>query len=868
MSPTRFAVEVNPAVPAPLARLVELATNLRFSWHRPTRRLFSVLDPELWRAVGGNPRVFLRCVDQTLLEQAATDPAYLENFRKVVSGYDAYHSETAESLINGGARHDDLVAYFCAEYGFHESFQIYSGGLGVLAGDHCKTASDLGLNFVAVGLLYTQGYFTQTIDKEGSQIAHYRDHDRADLPVEPALATDGREVRVVCRFAGRDVHVRVWKARVGRIPVYLLDTNLPENPAADREITHKLYGGDETVRIQQEIVLGIGGVKALRALGLNPDVWHINEGHAAFLTLQLTGELVAQGIEFAAAKEAAAAACVFTTHTPVAAGHDVFSRELVLAHFGELLPELGIDADTFLMLGRAPQQGGNHFNMTRLALAGSRHHNAVSRIHGRVSSRICADNWPEVPPEDNPIGYITNGVHLPTFLFQPWADFFDMSLGDTWRTRLTDVAFWKRVYDIPDHRFWDVRQSIKGEVLKGLRLRLHAQCVRNRVSEAHYQRLTRFVNPADPNVLTIGFARRFATYKRATLLFNDLARLAAIVGDPQRQVVFVFAGKSHPADEPARKLLRDVNAISAGSDFFARIIFIEDYDVALARLLVAGVDVWLNNPVSPLEASGTSGIKAAINGTINLSVLDGWWAEAYDGENGWAIAAAASDNELDRDRDDAQSLYELLEDEVIPLYYARNDQGLSPAWIAKSKRSMATILPHFNMRHVLENYRAGLYQPAAESGRARAADGWNGARALAAFKERVARAWPRVGLRQLDPVPARLDFGGGLRMRVAAFLNGLEPGDVRVELVLKRLLPGGDDEPPPYTSFANGGETKNRGPVREVFSPTGQVDSDGSHEFAIDCAPPWCGQLDAQVRIVPHHALLTHPYEMGMMKWL
>jgi starch phosphorylase len=867
MSPTRFAVEVNAALPAPLARLAELASNLRFSWHRPTRRLFSTLDPDLWRAVGGNPRVFLRCVDQALLEEAAADPAYLENFRKVISGYDAYHSEAAVTG-NGDARPEGLVAYFCAEYGFHESFQIYSGGLGVLAGDHCKTASDLALNFVAVGLLYTQGYFTQTIDKEGNQVAHYNDHDRADLPVEPALTADGREVRVVCRFAGRDVHVRVWQARVGRVRVYLLDTNLPENTAADREITHKLYGGDETVRIQQEIVLGIGGVKALRALGLSPAVWHINEGHPAFLTLELARELVAQGVEFPAAGEAVAAACVFTTHTPVAAGHDVFSRELVLAHLSELIAQLGIDAEAFLRLGRPPAQPGTHFNMTRLALSCSRHQNGVSRIHGSVSSRICADQWPEVPPEDNPIGYITNGVHLPTFLYQPWADFFDMSLGDGWRARLTDVAFWKRIYDIPDHRFWDVRQSIKVEVLRGLRQRLHAQCARNRVSDAHFQRLMRFVNPDDPNVLTIGFARRFATYKRATLLFNDLARLAAIVGDAKRPVIFVFAGKSHPADEPARKLLRDVNAISAGPEFLGRIIFVEDYDVALARLLVAGVDVWLNNPISPLEASGTSGIKAAINGTINLSVLDGWWAEGYDGENGWAIAAAASDNELDRDRDDAQSLYELLEDEVIPLYYAHNEHGFSPEWVARCKHSMASIIPHFNMRQVLDNYRAGLYRPAAQGGQALAADGYVGARALAAFKEKMSRAWPKVALRQLDQVPVRLDYGSGLKMRVAAFLNGLEPHDVRVELVLNRVLPAGQTEPPPYSSFAREDGTHARGAVRELFAPTGRVDDEGSHEFAIDCAPPWCGRLDAHVRIVPHHALLSHPYEMGMMKWL
>ena len=867
MNSTRFLIEVNPALPVPLSRLAELASNLRFSWHRPTRALFSSLDPNLWREVGGNPRVFLRCVDQALLDRAATEAGYLENYRKVLAGYDTYLTESP--LPDSQAQVDTgLVAYFCAEYGFHESFQIYSGGLGVLAGDHCKTASDLALPFVAVGLLYTEGYFTQTIDKEGNQVAHYREHDRADLPVEPVLDRGGHEVRIVCRLARRDVHVRVWRARVGRVSVYLLDTSLVENGPSDREITHKLYGGDETVRIQQEIILGIGGTKVLRALGLAPSVWHINEGHAAFLVLELIREHVARGLDFDCAREAVAASCVFTTHTPVAAGHDVFSPELVLGHLGEVLDELRIDADTFLRLGRAPQ-GGNHFNMTRLALAGSRHHNGVSRIHGAISARICADNWPEVPPEDNPIGYITNGVHLPTFLFQPWVDFFDRSLGQSWRARLNEESFWQGLYKTPDETFWEVRQAVKVEVLQGLRARLRVQCAHNNVSDAHYERLTRFLNPSSPDVLTIGFARRFATYKRATLIFNDLARLSALVGNPQRPVIFVFAGKSHPADEPARKLLRDVNTLSMSSDFFGRVIFVEDYDMALSRLLVAGVDVWLNNPISPLEASGTSGIKAAINGTLNLSVLDGWWAEGFDGENGWAIVPTDSGNEQERDREDAQTLYELLEDEVIPLYYDRNEQGFSPGWVARCKRSMATIIPHFNMRPVLENYVAGLYRPAAHGGRAMASDDFTGARSLAAWKGKVQRSWAGVAVRHLDAVPARLEYRAHLKTRVGAFLNGLEPGDVRIELVLQRELPDGRGQPPPYTSFSSGEQVDAiPGVVHRAFDFTGERDSDGSHVFAVDSAPPWCGRMSGQVRIVPHHALLSHPYEMGLMKWM
>jgi glycogen phosphorylase len=389
------------------------------------------------------------------------------------------------------------------------------------------------------------------------------------------------------------------------------------------------------------------------------------------------------------------------------------------------------------------------------------------------------------------------------------------------------------------------------------------------VSDAHYQRLTRFLNPANPNVLTIGFARRFATYKRATLLFNDIARLASIVGNAERPVIFVFAGKSHPADEPARKLLREVNTISMSADFFGRVIFVEDYDMALARLLVAGVDVWLNNPISPLEASGTSGIKAAINGTLNLSVLDGWWAEGFDGENGWSIVPADAANEEERDREDAQTLYELLEDEVIPLYYARNEQGFSPGWVARSKRSMVTIIPHFNMRPVLENYVSGLYRPASRCARALAQDAFAGAQTLATWKDKVRRGWGRVAVRALDTVPQRIDFGARLRARVAAFLDGLDPADVRVELVLRRELPDGSGQPPRYTSFGTGDAPESiPGVVCEPFAFTGERDSDGSHVFGIDSAAPWCGKISAQVRIVPHHALLSHPYEMGLMKWM
>ena len=869
MTGQKFTLEVNPTIPPTLKRLAELATNLRFSWHRPTRKLFETLDANLWIAVGGNPRLFLRCIDQSALDRAASSETFLDEYHRVLRGFDSYLREPRTASATESLESGDLVAYFCAEYGFHESFPNYSGGLGILAGDHCKTASDMGLAFVAVGLLYRQGYFTQTLDVDGNQVPQYKALSSLDLPVERAVAPDGKPVQILVRLGNRDVRAQLWRAIAGRVTVVLLDTNLPENAEADRAITHQLYGGDREVRIQQEMILGIGGVRALRALGLSPTVWHMNEGHAAFLGIELMCELVERGVRYEAARAAVAAACVFTTHTPVAAGHDVFSAELMLRHFGDYATRLGLDANAFLALGR--NGAGSEFNMTFLALGMSRHQNGVSRIHGRVSSEICAPAWPEIPPEDSPIGYVTNGVHVPTFLFQRWKDQFDSRFGEDWRRRLSEPGYWDKLYALPDPEFWEIKQGIKASMLRLVRTRLKQGCQRNNISDAHFHRLARWIDPENPDVLTIGFARRFATYKRATLLFRDPAWLASIVADSARPVAFVFAGKAHPADEPGRQMIREVNAMSQRPEFLGRVIFIEDYDMGLARSLVAGVDVWLNNPVYPLEASGTSGMKAGINGTMNLSVLDGWWAEGFDGQNGWAIPSSSADGTR-RDDEDARSLYEILQDDVVPMYYERDAAGLPKRWIGRAKRSMATLLPAFNTRRMVGNYVSGLYRPAAAHGRRLAVAGYEGALTLAAWRERAAAAWSGVAMSLASERPERLDFGDRVRMQVAVNLNGLEPEDVRVELLLTRELPDGPFERTPLTSF---GETAPGTAVRagreaaiELFRPTGARAADGAHLFAIECTPPWCGRLAAEVRIVPYHQLLSHPYELGLMRWL
>ncbi len=850
-------LEVTPVIPGSLARLPELAANLFFSWHRPIRALFEDLDPELWKQTNGNPRLMIRCVNQSALERCARDGGYLERYRAALETLDAY--------VGAGTHgpNEPLIAYFCAEYGFHESFPIYSGGLGVLAADYCKAASDERANFVAVGLLYEQGYFTQQVDNDGIQQAEYRERDPRDLPVEPVRTTTGDWLKVSVRIAGRDVVARAWKAQVGRAAVYLLDTNCAENAPSDRDITHRLYGGDDSTRIRQEMILGIGGVRALRALGLAPAVWHLNEGHAAFLILELLREHLAAGLPFNAAQEAVAAECVFTTHTPVAAGHDAFGHELVVAHFGDFIRDLGISVERFLDLARAPA-APHLFNMTRLALNGARHVNGVSRIHGGVSARLCADEWPELRPEDNPVGYVTNGVHVPTFLHQRWTDFLDRELGAEWRDRLRDPEFWSAIERIPHERYWATAQDVKSRMLVAVRERLQREYARKGLVTAQLRHVTRFLDPLRPGVLTIGFARRFATYKRATLLMHDRARLARLLHDPERPVVLLFAGKAHPADEPAKQVLREIRQLMMSPEFLGRVVFLEDYDLQLARSMISGVDVWLNNPIAPLEASGTSGIKAAINGRLNLSILDGWWAEGCMQDNGWGIPPANVADPERRDALEADMILDTLVEEVLPLYYDKSAPACPPEWVRRSKRAMATVIPRFNMRRVLFDYTRGLYQPAIGQYRRLAAEEFTGARTLAEWKQRVRAAWPKVSLKLLNDATRDLPRGERLRLSVAVALNGLGPADVRVEFLGRRLLPRADRTPPPLSSFDHPAAN---GLWRSTLSAADGGEG-GDTAFALDVEPEECGQFATEVRIYPWHELLTHPYELGLMKWL
>ena len=851
MPGTRYPLEVQPLIPQRLARLTELAADLLYSWNRSIRALFVRLDPGLWEQCGRNPKLMLRRVAQSRLDEAAADPLFLEEYQRALSIYDTYHAVRLSSKRTDIDPRTDLVAYFCAEFGLHESLQIYSGGLGILAGDHCKAASDLGLPFVAVGLLYRQGYFTQTIDAQGNQIVGTAPALLADLPVTPVCDHEGHELRVSVTLPGGLVALKVWRVAAGRIRLYLLDSDVPENTSADRGITCQLYGGDRDTRLRQEIVLGIGGVRALRALGLAPTVWHINEGHPAFQIIERIRELTTQGHDFDSALEVVAAGTVFTTHTPVPAGHDIFDQELFGRYLEPYVADLGITLDELKSLGSSPiSQGG--FNMTAFALRASRLHNGVSRIHGGVASRMEAYIWPQIPWMENPVGHVTNGVHVATFLAHEWSSLFDVRFGSEWRNKLTETDYWTRIDTIPDHSYWSVHQSLKGAMLEAVQKRVTRQHRRNGAGEGVIRRLTRQLEPDAKTPLVIGFARRFATYKRAGLLFEDPKRLARLLNDPDRPVLLLFAGKAHPHDHPGQNLIRLIHEFSRSPEFEGKVILIEGYDLALARRLVTGVDVWLNTPEYPLEASGTSGQKAAINGVVNLSVLDGWWGEGYAGDNGWGICPHKGPIDHDqRTREESAEVLDILEQQVVPLYFNAAEHGYSRSWIAMSKAAMRRAMPVFNAERMVLEYARDYYRKAAGHARQLAADEAAGGRALARWKRQVSSAWCGVRLERGQDIPEAVKVGESLHLTVLVHGNGLRPDDLIVEC----LFESSDDL----------GEALLRD--QAPFVADG-VDGEARLVFRLNHEPRTSGFQTLRIRAYPYHTLLAHRFELGCMVWL
>ena len=857
MKPIRVFTVV-PSLPVPIEGLRLIAYNLRWAWSHEAIELFRRLDSDLWEACGHNPVAMLGSIDQSKLDAAAVDDAFLAHLDRVqrnLEGYIDSESSWFRKTCNG--RKDcPLVAYFSAEFGLTECLSIFAGGLGILAGDHLKSASDIGVPLVGVGLLYQQGYFQQCLTQAGWQQESYADNDFHNLPVSPAVGPDGKQVVVEVSYPGRAVRAQVWRVAVGRVSLYLLDTNVASNRPEDRDITDQLYGGDRDMRIRQEILLGIGGYHALAALGIEPTVYHMNEGHSAFLGLERVRRLMEKHkLSFAEARELASASLIFTTHTPVEAGHDYFPPDLMDYYLGDYSRRLGLSRDEFLALGRRGPWDQGEFCMTVLALRLASFRNGVSKLHGAVSRRMWQSLWPGVPVEEVPIRHITNGVHFRSWISAEMNHLYDRYLGPNWRDEPSNGDAWGRIHQISAEELWRTHERRRERLVAWARRRVRNQRVRRGAPQSEIEAADEVL---DPDALTIGFARRFATYKRATLLLRDLDRLKRLLTDPTRPVQLIFAGKAHPRDTQGKELIQQIVSLSRQPELGRRLVFLEDYDMAVARYLVQGVDVWLNTPQRPLEASGTSGMKAAANGALNLSTLDGWWDEVWRDPNrptgiGWAIGSGEDYEDHNyQDQVEAESLYELLEADIVPAFYDRGPDRMPRRWVNNMKASIGTLCQFVNTHRMVSQYTTEYYLVAHARAQKLGADNAAGTRALAAWTARVQKEWPRVRVEEIGGGPTEaFPVGTKIRTRARLELGGLSAEDVTVELYWGRVNAAGE--------ISEGSST--------AMKPAG-CDDHGKYLFETD-AVAWArsGLHGYTVRVVPHHPDLASPFLPGLITW-
>jgi len=845
-----LSFQVRPKLPKQLTPLTELSHNLWFSWSPEAVELFQRIDSRLWPKARHNPVALLNQVSQKRLETLAKDSGFVAQMERVHGQLKGYLAAEGCPFLGGRTPADFKVAYFSAEYGLADCLPIYSGGLGMLSGDHLKSASNLNVPLVAVGLAYRQGYFTQYLNPNGWQQEEYHPNDFWNLPMELVRDQEGNEVSISVDIMGRPLTARIWLVRVGRVSLYLMDANVDANPPELRAITHQLYGGDREMRIRQEILLGIGGVRLLEALGIKPNAFHMNEGHSAFASLERI-RLLRQndGLSFDEAREVVRASNVFTTHTPVPAGNDYFEPDMVKAHFQGYVGGLGISMPVLLGYGRIhPTDQEEQFCMTVLALRLSGFSNGVSRLHGQVSRDMWKEVWPHFPPEDVPIGHITNGVHIPSWLSTEMAYLYHRYLGPEWNEDPDSQAVWARVVGVPDSELWRAHERRRARLISFVRNRLAAQLKRRGASPDTMKHAREVLND---EALTIVFARRFATYKRAIMLFRDLDRLARIVGDPQCPVQFIFAGKAHPKDAEGKEFIRRVVEVAQDPRFRDHMVFMEDYDINVARYLVQGADVWLNNPRRPLEACGTSGMKSAANGGLNLSILDGWWDEGYEPGLGWAIGSGEEYENPDlQDQVEAQALYRLLESEVVPLYYRRDQDGLPRGWIRYMKRSLARLCPTFNTHRMLEDYSDLAYVPAAESFNALKADGYARARDLGGWVRRIMENWSQVQVLEVNsPASGPLIHGQEVEVRAKVKLGNLLPSDVACDIYFGALDAEGE--------FAE----------RKVETMQDTGGQNGVFDFQGSVTCDFNGQLGLSVRVVPYHPQLSSRYALGLAAW-
>ncbi len=781
-------MDVKSRIPEELLKLDELARNMWWAWNHDARSLFRSLDEDLFNEVGQNPVLLLERLSYEKMEELSKDSSVVRKMNDVYATFHEYMAVKPDKTRPS-------VAYFCMEYGLSHVLKIYSGGLGILAGDYLKEASDSNADICGVGFLYRYGYFTQTLSMDGQQIANYEAQNFGSLPIEHQLDADGNPMMVEVPFLNYKVYASVWRVNVGRVKLYLLDTDNDRNSEYDRAITHTLYGGNNENRLKQEILLGIGGVLALKKLGIRKDIYHCNEGHAALCNIQRLVDYVQEGLSFNQALELVRASSLYTVHTPVAAGHDYFDEGLFGKYMGAYAPALGISWDELVGMGREnPDDHSERFCMSTFACNTCQEVNGVSRLHGKVSQYMFSNIWKGYFPEETHVGYVTNGVHFPTWASISWQRLYRKYFGKSFMKDQSNENIWKAIYDVPDEEIWRTRLELKMILVHYIREKFRDSWLKNQGDPSHVISLMDKINP---NALLIGFGRRFATYKRAHLLFTDLDRLANIVNNPHYPVQFLYTGKAHPADGGGQGLIKKIYEISQRPEFLGKIIFLENYDMQLARRLVSGVDIWMNTPTRPLEASGTSGEKALMNGVLNLSVLDGWWLEGYREGAGWALTDKRTyDNQTYQDRLDAATIYSLLENEILPLYYARNSKGYSTGWVKTIKNSIATIAPHFTMKRQLDDYYAKFYNKEAARFKVLVADNYAKAKEIAAWKEFVASKWDQIRVVSIDKcdelINGRIESGKDYTIRIVIDEKGLDDA-IGVELVTLHTDSNGKD---------------------------------------------------------------------------
>ncbi len=848
-------ITVNPQLPKRIEKLSVIANNLWWSWNTEFLRLFQRMDRDLWEVSNKNPIKFLKHVSQEKLEDVAKDVTFLKEYDKIVEEFEGYiNSRNTWFNKMYPEEKGDLIAYFSAEYGLDQTIPIYSGGLGILSGDHLKSASDLGIPLVAVGLLYKNGYFNQKIDGNGNQQTEYNDIDLYDLPINPVKDENGDDLIIFVKFPKRRLYLKVWSINVGRVKLYLLDSDIEKNNPEDRDVTLRLYGGDQEMRIRQEIVLGQAGVELLtKYLKLNPTVYHMNEGHSAFLTLELMKNIIKEKeVSFEVAKDITSSKTVFTTHTPVPAGNDIFPLDLVEKYFKDFWPRLGLTREEFLRLGMKPGKDlDNGFNMGILALKIAGKKNGVSKLHGAVSRELFGDVWPNIAANEAPIGYVTNGIHTCSWLAPRMKELFNKYLIPYWQDNMHKDQIWEKIRNVPDEKIWQIHNDRK---IKLLRLVKDNTYERLRRSGYSYEDINEIISKLNPNALTIGFARRFATYKRATLIFKDLERITQIINNSERPVQIIFAGKAHPADKEGQDLIRYIHQVSMMPQFKGKIFLLENYNIAMSRYLVSGVDVWLNNPRRPMEASGTSGQKASVNGVINFSVLDGWWAEGYTQTNGWTIGSNQEYESYEaQDQADSQSLYRTLEEKIIPTFYDRDKNGMPTKWIQIMKNSIITTGGKYSTSRMLVDYTKDYYMPLCKLTKKYYQDIDNVA-AFNSWKKDLYTNWKDVKIRQTeeDADNITIDAGNKIEVGCEVELPNIDVNNVSVEVYYGKILENGIVENVSITPMQL--TEKDEETRKYYYTAKIELTTGGNYGYTF--------------RVMPKHEMILEPANLDLIKWV